>query len=38
MGGIQGRMHANVWATISNISQVQVDVHKLQYLCRHLYN
>jgi hypothetical protein len=38
MGGIQGRVHAHVWATISHISQVQVDVHKLQYLCRHLYN
>jgi hypothetical protein len=38
MGGVQGRVHAHVWvwATISHISQVQVDVHKLQYLCRHL--
>lgn len=38
IGGIQGRVHAHVWATITHISQVQIDVHKLQYLCRHMYN
>jgi hypothetical protein len=38
MGGVAGRTHMHAWLTVTHYSQVQIDVHKLQYLARHLYN
>ena len=32
------RMHSHVWLTISHYSQVQINIHALQYLTRELYN
>ena len=38
MGGIAGRVHMHAWLTVTHYSQIQIDVQKLQYLARHLYN
>jgi hypothetical protein len=35
---MSGGAHKHAWLTVTHYRQVQIDVHKLQYLARHLYN
>ena len=37
-GDKQHRLHAHIWLTVTHYSQIQMNVHALQYLARSYYN